>query len=159
MRNKRNIIILFIVNLLILISIFFFIFNKNKVDTSIIKKGVLNGINEEEVLNMEVDPTKVFFEINSEPHFENGNSEGNLRIANPPYNAYDLSFTITLDDTKEVIFESGVIEPYEYIENAKLNKVLSGGKYEATAIIDAYDKETKKVINTVAAKLTIMINE
>ena len=64
MRNKRNIIISFIVNLLILISIFFFIFNKNKVDTSIIKKGVLNGINEEEVLNMEVDPTKSIFEIN-----------------------------------------------------------------------------------------------
>lgn len=157
MKNKKNINILIIVSLSVLLIMFLFIFKKDKIDNGIVKSGVLNGVNEEDALSIQVDPTKIFFEINAEPYFENGYSEGNLRIANPPYNAYDLTFTIVLDKTGEKIFESGTLKPYEYIENARLKKVLESGSYEATSIIEAYDKETKKVVNIVEAKLIITV--
>ena len=111
----------------------------------------------EEILQRKADESTFSFEINSRPIFKDGKSEGNLRIANPPYNKYLIKVEIKLDDNNKKVFESGEILPNHYIEYAKLTKKLKAGEYNATATINAYDIESGEYKGTSAAKLIIKI--
>ncbi len=109
------------------------------------QEGIIPGYTEEqikEMLQRKADDSTFSFEINSRPVFKNGKSEGNLRIANPPYNKYGISVEIKLDSNGKIVFKSGKISPNHYIENAKLTKKLKAGEYDATATINAYDVKT-----------------
>ena len=135
--------------------------NRHNVVGGIIQEGVISGYTEDEIkaiMQRKADESAFSFEINSRPIFENGRSEGNLRIANPPYNKYSIEVEIKLDSNEKTIFKSGKIEPMHYIENAKLSSNLKAGEYDATAIINAYDTETGEYKGTSAAKLIISIN-
>lgn len=134
--------------------------NKPNVMGGIIQEGVISGYTEEEIkaiMQRKADESAFSFEINSRPIFENGKSEGNLRIANPPYNKYSIEVEIKLDSDGKTIFKSGKIEPMHYIENARLTSKLKKGEYDATAIINAYDTETGEYKGRSAAKLIISI--
>ena len=136
--------------------------NKNKVNVSggILQEGVIPGYTEEEIkeiLQRKADESSFSFEINSRPIFKDGKSEGNLRIANPPYNKYAIEVEIKLDSNGKSIFKYGQIKPNHYIEYAKLTKKLKAGEYDATAIINAYDIETREFKGTSAAKLIIKV--
>ena len=140
------------------------VFNKTKSNVNvmggILKEGVIPGYTEEqikEILQRKADESTFSFEVNSRPVFKDGKSEGNLRIANPPYNKYAISVEIKLDSNGKTVFNSGKINPNHYIENAKLTKKLKAGEYDATAIINAYDVKTGDFKGTSAAKLVIKI--
>ena len=141
-----------------------FIVNKNKnkpnVIGGILQEGIIPGYTEEEIkeiLQRKADESSFSFEINSRPIFKDGKSEGNLRIANPPYNKYAIEVEIKLDSNDKTVFKSGQIKPNHYIEYAKLTRNLKAGEYDATAIINAYDSETKEFKGTSAAKLIIKV--
>nr|WP_302416843.1 hypothetical protein [uncultured Romboutsia sp.] len=124
------------------------------------QEGIIPGYTEEqikEILQRKADESTFSFELNSRPIFKDGASEGNLRIANPPYNKYSIEVEIKLDSNGNTIFKSGEIAPNHYIEYAKLTKRLKAGEYEATATINAYDSETREYKGTSAAKLIIKI--
>ncbi len=108
----------------------------------------LDRIVEEGMFNISINPT---------PVFPDGSSEGNLRIENIPANHYLMSVKITLDDTGEVIYQSGLIEPNHHIENAKLIIPLEKGVYAATAVFTAHDAETEAQKGTAAAKINVII--
>ena len=58
---------------------------------AIIQDGVISGYTAseiEEIMQRKADESTFSFEINSRPFFENGKSEGNIRIYNPPFNNY-----------------------------------------------------------------------
>lgn len=157
---KKLIIMLLIV--MIPLSIILVVNNKNKVNISggILQEGVIPGYTEEEIkaiLQRKADESTFSFEINSRPIFKDGKSEGNLRIANPPYNKHLIKVEIKLDDNNKKVFESGEILPNHYIEYAKLTKKLKAGEYNATATINAYDIESGEYKGTSAAKLIIKI--
>lgn len=140
------------------------VLNKRKSNVNvmggILQEGVIPGYTEEqikEILQRKADESTFSFEINSRPVFKDGKSEGNLRIANPPYNAYAISVEIKLDSNGKTVFNSGKINPNHYIENAKLTKKLKAGEYDATATINAYDVKTGDFKGTSAAKLVIKI--
>lgn len=148
--NKKNnkkkwVIIIFCLILVNLLCIFVY----NNYHEYKLSKGVLTGRignipgmtpeQLQEQLQKEADASQFSFSINSSPIFENGKSEGNLRIANPPYNTYTIKVVIKLDSSDKIIFESGKIKPNHYIENAKLNKNLEAGEHKATATIEAYN--------------------
>ena len=162
MDKKYKILILLLI-LIIPLSIIFITNSKNnKVNISggILQEGVIPGYTEEqikEILQRKADESTFSFEINSRPIFKDGKSEGNLRIANPPYNKYLIKVEIKLDDNNKKVFESGEILPNHYIEYAKLTKKLKAGEYNATAIINAYDIESGEYKGTSAAKLIIKI--
>lgn len=125
-----------------------------------ISDGLLPGLSEEEIrekLQKEADASLFSFDINSTPTFENGKAEGNLRIANPPYNTYDMNVVISLDSNGEVIFESGKLKPNQYIEYAKLEKSLQKGQYAATARIIGYDPNSGEYMGEVLAGLRIEV--
>lgn len=161
--NKNFKILIILLILAIPLSIIFITTNnKNKVNVSggILQEGVIPGYTEEEIkaiLQRKADESTFSFEINSRPIFKNGKSEGNLRIANPPYNAYSIEVEIKLDSNGKTVFKSGKIAPNHYIEYAKLTKTLKAGEYDATATINAYDTKTGDFKGTSAAKLIIKV--
>lgn len=135
-------------------------YNNINVSGGILQEGVIPGYTEEElkeILQRKADKSSFSFEINSRPIFKDGKSEGNLRIANPPYNVYSIEVEIKLDSNGKSIFKSGKIEPNHYIEYAKLTKKLKAGEYDATAFINAYDTKSGEFKGTSAAKLIIKI--
>ncbi len=161
--NKKSKILMILLVLIISISFVFIINNnKNKVNVlgGILQEGVIPGYTEEEIkeiLQRKADESSFSFEINSRPIFKDGSSEGNIRIANPPYNKYAIEVEIKLDSNGKSVFKSGQIKPNHYIEYAKLTKKLKAGEYDATAIINAYDIETREFKGTSAAKLIIKV--
>lgn len=164
MNKKYKILIalLFIVIMLLGIIVIINNNNDNKVNISggILQEGIIPGYTEEqikEILQRKADESTFSFEINSRPIFKDGKSEGNLRIANPPYNKYLIKVEIKLDDNNKKVFESGEILPNHYIEYAKLTKKLKAGEYNATATINAYDTESGEYKGTSAAKLIIRV--
>nr|WP_302967707.1 hypothetical protein [uncultured Romboutsia sp.] len=162
MNKKLKMLIILLVLIMPLGMILIINGNKNKVNVSggILQEGVIPGYTEEEIkeiLQRKADESSFSFEINSRPIFKDGKSEGNLRIANPPYNKYAIEVEIKLDSNGKSIFKYGQIKPNHYIEYAKLTKKLKAGEYDATAIINAYDIETREFKGTSAAKLIIKV--
>ena len=162
MNKKLKILIILLVLIMPLGMILIINGNKNKVNVSggILQEGVIPGYTEEEIkeiLQRKADESSFSFEINSRPIFKDGKSEGNLRIANPPYNKYAIEVEIKLDSNGKSIFKYGQIKPNHYIEYAKLTKKLKAGEYDATAIINSYDIETREFKGTSAAKLIIKV--
>ena len=134
--------------------------NRASVVGGILQEGIIPGYTEEqikEILQRKADESTFSFEINSRPVFKSGGSEGNLRIANPPYNKYSIEVEIKLDSNGKTIFKSGEIPPKHYIEKAKLTKKLKAGEYEATAIINAYNSESREFKGTSIAKVVIKV--
>lgn len=95
--------------------------------------------------------------INPNPVFSDGNAEGDLWIENIKANHYYEKVAITLDDTGELIFQSGGIKPDQNIEKAKLDKRLKKGIYPATAAFSIIDPETLKEIGMVNVKISITV--
>ena len=164
MNKKYKILIalLFIVIMLLGIIVIINNNNDNKVNISggILQEGIIPGYTEEqikEILQRKADESTFSFEINSRPVFKDGKSEGNLRIANPPYNKYAINVEITLDSSGKSVFKSGNIDPNHYIEYAKLTRKLKAGEYDATAVISAYNTKTGEYKGTSSAKLIIKV--
>ena len=160
--SKIKVLLLCIIGLVSLCTIFILINNKNDVNVSggILQEGIIPGYTEEEIkaiMQRKADESTFSFEINSRPIFKDGKSEGNLRIANPPYNKYAIEVDIKLDSNNKSVFNSGKINPNHYIEYAKLTKKLKSGEYDATATINAYDTESGEYKGTSAAKLIIRV--
>jgi hypothetical protein len=124
------------------------------------KDGHLADMTPEQILEQmqkAADAAYFSFKINARPEFENGSAAGSLGIENPGYNVYPMVVQIFLDDTGEMIYDSGGILPNQHIDNAKLSKRLTAGAYNATAYLNAYDPDTKVWQGKQAAALIITV--
>lgn len=117
------------------------------------RRDILAGLQEQ------ADKSNFSFKINSNPVFENAQSEGTLYIENPVANGYDMRVVITLDDTGKTVYESGMISPGQGIVRDTLDTPLEQGSYPATATIYAHDPDTKTEIGKAAAALEIKIGK
>lgn len=103
----------------------------------------------------EAQDDRVRIQINAEPHFADGESEGNLYIGNPDTNIYDMEVIIRLTDSDETIYESGKIPPGYYVDYDKLHQTLSEGVYAAKAAIVYYNDADMQVRYSVNLEITI----
>lgn len=110
-----------------------------------------------EELQKELDDSMIAYSINTTPVFESGRAEGNLLLENPANNAKLLKVEIVLDKTNEKIYSSKAIPSGSYIENARLEKVLDAGEYEATAYFKAYREDDHSYIGQVGAAIKINV--
>ncbi len=125
-----------------------------------VSNGALGGMTSEQIMEQMqkiADASQFSFKINSAPRFKDGKSEGDFWIENPKYNVYPMVVQIFLDDTQELVFDSGGILPNQNISFGKLLKELPKGNYQATAYLNAYDPDTKVFQGRSAAKLTLII--
>lgn len=95
--------------------------------------------------------------INSTVFLPSGKDEAELRIENIAANHHLMSVELTRDDTGEVLYTSGLIEPGYYIQSVPLNVVLPKGTYAATALFTAYDLNTEDPVGQAAAQITIEV--
>lgn len=122
--------------------------------------GQLDGKSEAEIeaeLNRVVEEGNMNISINVNPTFATGDAEGTLQIENSPANLYAQSVSITRDDTQEVIYESGLLEPNYHIQTDRLKVDLDAGNYDCTATFTAYDMVTNEAVGQAAAKITITV--
>lgn len=115
----------------------------------------------EEEIQAELDRTveEGMFNISiaSTIQFADGASEGTAYIENVPGNHYLMKVSITDDATGDLLYESGVLKPNQYIENIALAHDVDPGSYPATATFTALDQTTYEEIGQAAAKVVINI--
>lgn len=105
-----------------------------------------------------VDRSKFNMVITPKAQFASSDQVGKLIIQNPSSNAYPVNVEITRNDSGEVLYTSGAIQPGYEIKEIMLEKKLSKGKYPATATFSLYDNKTKEKRGEVAAIIMILIN-
>lgn len=117
----------------------------SKLETSIkAELGELDNKTTAEIereLNKTVEKSYINMSINANPQFISGDSEGTLLIENIKENNYAQEIVITINDTGEEIYRSGLLLPGYHIEKDFLSVDLDAGNYECTATFIAYDTE------------------
>lgn len=104
-----------------------------------------------------VDRSKFNMVIAPKAHFISGDQVGELFIQNPANNAYPVNVEITQNDSGELLYTSGAIQPGYEIKEVRLEQKLPQGEYPATATFSLYDEKTKEKRGEVAAKITIYV--
>lgn len=89
----------------------------------------------------------------------NNQTSGYLFVRNDGSNAYPINMKVTLDETKELLYESGGIKPGYEISEVTLKKALKAGSYQATATVDVYDAKTKKKRGVTQAEVKLHVEE
>ena len=115
--------------------------------------GMLPGKSEQEIsdlLGEKVKEGMVDIGIAAGPIFEQNGKKGRIGIENIPANHYSFQVTLKLDETGEILYESGLIDPGYYVEYVELNKKLQAGDYPATAVFSTYslDESEDKIAET-----------
>ena len=126
-----------------------------------VKTGTLNQDPEkrQEELNQVVEEGMLAFSINATPFMKNGTSTANLLIENPLGNGKRFTITIQRNDTEEVIYQSGYLDPEQYIDDVPLDVVLPKGEYPCTAYFDAYRIEDNVYIGRAGAEIKLYVLE
>ena len=129
--------------------------NVNNVSGYILGEGVAPDLTPEELaelLQKQVDASKVAFSIYTEPTFKG--KRGTIMFANPRYSAHNLELEVRVDN--KVIIKTQKISPDQYIEDIELiGKALKKGKHNGVASIKAYDRKTDKLVGEVAVDMII----
>ncbi len=123
--------------------------------------GQLDGKTKEEIqaeLNRLVEEGMFNISIANIVFLANGSSEGEFNIENSPANRYLMQVEISLADTGEVIYTSGVLEPNYHIQYARLDKTLPAGTYNCIATFHALDPETEEEVGQAACAMTIVVS-
>lgn len=102
-----------------------------------------------------VDESEFTLSILPEAEFPNGKSEGSIYIKNEAHNAFPISVEVVENETGDVIYESGGIEPGYEITSGTLKKNLAKGKYNCTAKVSIYDPKTKELKGETAAEMEV----
>ncbi len=123
--------------------------------------GLLPGKTDQEVadlLSAKVAEGMVDIGIAAAPVFEYGGKKGRIAIENIAANHYSFQVDISLEDTGDVVYQSGLIDPGFYIEYIGLNKALQPGDYQATARFTTYSlDETEDRISEANVKLVLHV--
>lgn len=128
--------------------------------------GTLPGIDMEQrkaEMQKQLDDSMIAFSVNTSPTLASGTSEGNFMIENPQQNEKLIVAEIYLDNTEsengtgELLYKSKFIKPGSYIENLKLEKVLSAGTYNATVYFKAYNIDNQSFIGQTGAAIKITV--
>jgi hypothetical protein len=122
--------------------------------------GILPDMSEAEIqaeLDRVVEEGMLNISIASEISFADGQSRGQANINNIEANNYIFKVAITLDDTGETVYESGGIQPGQYIQYIELERDLDVGQYPATASFTAYTQDTHQIVGSAAAQINLYI--
>ena len=120
-----------------------------------VKVGSLSGDFAD--LDKIVDEGMLTFSINATPAFPDGTSSGNLMIENAEINNNRFTVAIYRSDTGEKVYESGYLDPGQYIESAPLDVDLEPGKYPCTAQFSTYKLSDNTPIGQAAAEITVYV--
>lgn len=99
------------------------------------------SIEQGEKLDGKLNKSQLAIKINSVISLEHSLKKGKFGIENKSNNVYDFIVKIYLKDSNELIYTSPKLKPGEKIDEAKLDKKIEKGTYEAIAYFEAYDEK------------------
>lgn len=161
--NKRTLVVVIccvIAALAVWLLIWLFACNGNSLFDSNAQTGQAPYKSAEEMqaeLDRTVEEGMFNISIASVIEFADGTSSGTAYIENVPGNRYNMQVTILDDATGNVLYESGVLAPNQFIEDITLAQDLEPGTYDATATFRAMDPTTYEEVGQVAAKIAINV--
>lgn len=163
-KSRKSVVIIILVLLLLAAGVLGWFLYQNMSQEDVMEPnaviGTMPGKTREQIeaeLNQKVSEKEVAFSINASPVFETGDAAGNILFENPQSNGKRTRVEITLDDTGELIYKSGLLDPGSYVPEAKLLTDLEPGNYTCTATIYAYRIDDDSFIGKVAAGLTLVV--
>ena len=124
------------------------------------QEGYLPGMTRDEIQKMMDDKVaegSVQININSELVFENGRSKGLVRIVNTKNNHYLMVVEMERKDTGERIYQSGAMEPGNYLEKDKLDVDLPKGDYPVRIRFKNYDPKSEEYIGEAVAESVVHV--
>lgn len=85
----------------------------------------------------------------------------NVPFYNPEQNKdwYYLTFQLTLTDTDEVLFTTGLIPPGQYCNLVSMEFALEAGTYEGTLFVQPYTMDSLGTTNNMIMPLEIIVYE
>lgn len=96
--------------------------------------------------------------MNTTWEFPDGKSaSSNAVMGNSASNRYPFWFTVTLDDTKEVVYTSSLLPLGTQLEEIKLNKELKKGAYSAAITIHMVDEKGVEVESNMGFNITLKV--
>ncbi|MBP3972314.1 hypothetical protein KAF80_25510 [Bacillus sp. WL1] len=116
-------------------------------------------IDKKKVAKEKVDASQFTLSIYPEAIFNEKTGEGFLHIRNESSNAYPINVKIKIDNTNEIIYETGAIYPGHEVKKVTLEKKLKAGKYSATAYVDIFNPKSKMKQGTTQAEMQITIKD
>lgn len=123
-----------------------------------VKTGTLNNPEGRQAeLDEIVKEGLITFSINATPSMKTGDGEVNLMVENPPDNGTRFTVTICRDDTGEKIYQSGYLDPEQYIDYTRLDVALPEGEYPCTVYFHSYRIRDSSYIGKAAAKITLYV--
>lgn len=84
-------------------------------------------------------------------------SSSNAIMGNAAENNYPFWFTVTLPDTEEIIFQSGLMPVGTQLSKIKLDKNLKMGTYPAVITIHMIDDEGEEVEGNMTFNITLEV--
>ena len=165
MKNKKSIKIIFGVILIFLLAGSVIYISKqlssnktgNGISGYILADGVEPDLTPEELqelLQKEIDESKVVFSIYTEPVFEG--KKGTIMFANPQHSAHNIDLNVEVNG--RTVIKTGKIAPNQYIEEIEMLRSLKKGEHKGAALITAYKQDTDEVVGQVAVDLDITVN-
>lgn len=124
--------------LLIIIAVLLTILFKPNQETS--GQGVVFEPNDAEQANIGTSLPSISIPGWTAIKLPSGTKEAEVSLHNPEGNAgyYDLSFTLKLADSGEVLFSTGLIEPGYKCSRVTLSRELSPGEYNGILSVQPY---------------------
>lgn len=99
---------------------------------------------QQDYLNMTVANDEFFTSYIEELDFEKDDHYTIIGFQNIPNNKVDMEFTITLDDTGEVLYQSPRLSPNTSIDAIAFTRDLEPGIYNATITIKVFEQGTNR---------------
>ena len=124
------------------------------------KEGYLPGMTREEIqkiMDDKVAEGSVQININSNLVFETGSSKGLVRIVNSKNNHYLMVVEMIRKDNKQKIYQSGAMEPGNYLEEDKLDVDLPKGDYPVNIHFKNYDPKSEEFVGEAVAENVVHV--
>lgn len=140
----------------VLIAIFLLKDNSEPAGTSVITESNLADIKGE--MQAHVDKGMFMTHMNTTWIFPDGKSpSSNAIMGNAAANNYPFWFTLTLPDTDETLFKSGLMPLGTQLSELKLDKDLDKGTYDALVTVHMVDEEGKEMESNMSFNVSLIV--
>ena len=154
---------LIIILLIVIVVVMYMNSNKDQyaLENNVRVGNVENYSAEERAAQMQevVDNGMISISINATPFLSLSNpGEGvNWVLQNPETQQKYIRVEVRLDETNEIIYETGMLPPNTYVNSAPITKELDIGVYPCTATFFGYKLDTQVFVGQAGAKLDLTI--
>ena len=109
------------------------------------------------MLDDKVAEGSVQINMNSKLVFKDGKAKGYVRIVNSPNNHYKLVVEMIRKDTSETIYQTGAMDPGNYLEQDRLDVDLPKGDYPVSIHFRNYDRKSEQFVGEAVTENVVHI--